>query len=131
MNMAIGNAANYAFTNISIAKTDPSLGGLVSYAPSTYGGIAISASNPLPIGSDSSGLYDFSSGGSTGGDVHRYRDGDHDEGAGNNRKDKHRARRIADAAPIERAGQRVNRSKTEIEGDGGDVETCPPPQKSR
>jgi hypothetical protein len=66
MNLTINNEANYAFTDISIAKTNPSLGDLVNYAPFTYGGVAVTATNRLPIGEHSSGLYEFSSGGAIG-----------------------------------------------------------------
>ncbi len=66
LNLSIENVANYPFTNIGVAGITPSLGGLVSDAPFTNNGTAISASNPLQIASYSSGSYRFSSGGSNG-----------------------------------------------------------------
>ena len=62
LNMSMHNVANYPFANIAFVSISPSLAGLVSDMPFSYNGTAVSASNPLPVGSSSSGSYRFSSG---------------------------------------------------------------------
>lgn len=66
VNLTINNEANYPFTSISLTETSPTVAGIASSSPFTYNGVAISISNPLQIGSYSSGVYDFNSGGNIG-----------------------------------------------------------------
>jgi hypothetical protein len=66
VSVTVQNLAYAPFVSIGITGASPSLHGLVSSAPFTYNGTAISSSNPLPVGSSSSGSFTFTSGGSIG-----------------------------------------------------------------
>jgi len=66
LNLTIHNVANNPFASIAVVSISPSLADLVSYAPFSYNGMVVSASNPLPVGSSSNGSYRFSSGGLNG-----------------------------------------------------------------
>jgi hypothetical protein len=66
VSVTVQNLADGPFVSIGITGASPSLDGLVSSIPFTYNGTAISRSNPLPVGSSSSGSFTFTSGGSIG-----------------------------------------------------------------
>jgi len=68
VNPQVSDPFGHPFTGMVLTGVRPPLPGLVDNVTFTYNGMAVSATNPLPLGGDATGAAEFSSGGKLGSD---------------------------------------------------------------